>query len=134
MLTLALTVCIELPRRRQEERFQLNERGAVKWPDGSLAPCIVSDMSVGGARLMAIRAAAGTTPQSGCLLVDGGALEIPFKLIRTIEGNRLAIKFEDDTKLRRALIIKLFSGAHRNKVEKINIPLVLFSVSKKLLT
>jgi hypothetical protein len=66
------------------------------------------------------------------LLLDGGAIEAPFTPIRPIGHNALAARFNLDAATRRTLILKLFSGAHRNKVDKINPPRVLFAIGKKI--
>lgn len=133
-LTLAVTVCIELPRRRQDERFQVNERAMISWDGGGETSCRLHDISLGGAQIKDIVAAPRGAPQSGSLRLDGGAIEVPFKPIRAIRRDGLAVRFEADTRVRRALIVKLFSGAYRNKVNEIDVPRVLFAVGKKLLT
>ncbi|MGO9674246.1 MAG: glycosyltransferase family 2 protein [Methylocella sp.] len=132
-LSLAVTVCIELPRRRSHERFPIDERAVIQWADGGQTPCRLLDVSLGGAQIKNIHFAPKGAPEAGVLLLDGGAIEAPFTSVRPIGRNALAVRFNLDAVSRRALILKLFSGAHRNKVDEINAPRVLFAIGKRLL-
>ncbi len=131
-LTIAVTVCIELPRRRSHERFALDECAVIQWADGGQTPCRLHVASLGGAQIKDIHFAPKGAPEAGILLLDGGAIEAPFTPVRPIGHNALAVRFDLNASTRRALILKLFSGAHRNKVDEINPPRVLFAIGKKL--
>lgn len=133
-LTLVVAVCIELPRRRHDERFEIDEPAMIRWRSGEETCCHVHDISLGGACLDSIPQDRLALPKSGLLLLDAGAIEVPFEPVRRIGPARLAVRFELATEVRRALIRKLFSGAHRNKVEEVNVPRVILAMGRKLLT
>jgi cellulose synthase (UDP-forming) len=133
-LVLVMAVCIELPRRRRDERFEVDEAAMIRWPCGAEAPCRVSDISVGGARLDNVAADRLGRPEAGTLVLDSGALEVPFEPVRPTGRNALAIRFHPATEVRRALIRKIYSGAHRNKVDEVSVPSVILAMGRKLLT
>jgi cellulose synthase (UDP-forming) len=133
-LTIAVTVCIEMPRRRSAERFPLDERAVIRWADGGETPCRLKDLSVGGARITDIHFAPREAPRSATLLIDAGAIEAPFTPVRAIGRNALAVRFDLETAARRALILKLFSGANRNQVDEIVLPRVILAIGRKLLS
>ncbi len=178
-LTLVVAVCVELPRRRRDERFELDEVAVIRWSNGQESRCIVRDISLGGAWLEALapdrreRYAATRKPvrispttlrysdidaksrqgqkvepvsdsagsetglarrEGGLLLLDAGAIVVPFEPLRHIGPAEFAVRFEPTTEVRRALIRKLFSGAHRNKIEEVSVPRVILAMGRKLLT
>jgi len=133
-LTLVVAVCIELPRRRRDERFEIDEPAVIRWSGGLEMRCRVHDISLGGAWLDTIVADRLPQPQSGCLLLDAGVIEVPFESVRRIDQAGLAVRFRLETEVRRALIRKLFSGAHRNNVEDVSVPRVILAMGRKLLT
>ena len=130
VLLLVVAVCVELPRRRKEERFVLEEVAALRLPSGAAFPCRVRDMSVGGARIGGLP---GWTLAAGeaTLLLDQGRLELPCRLLRTI-GSDVATQFYDAPATRRALIGYLFTGRFHNEVEKIRAGRVLWQVARRL--
>lgn len=130
VLLLAAAVCIELPRRRKEERFVLNEAAALRLPNGAAFPCYVRDMSVGGARIGGLPRWT-LRPGEATLLLNRDRLEVPCRLLRTI-GDDVAVQFHDAPATRRALIAKLFTGGYRNEVERIRAGKVLWQVAKRL--
>ncbi len=133
-LILVVAVCIELPRRRRDERFTVDEPALIRWPDNHETRCRVHDISLGGAQLDHVTLDGLAPPENGCLLLESGAIAVPFEALRRIGPNGLVVRFQLETELRRALIRKLFSGAHRNKVEEVSVPRVILAMGRKLLT
>ncbi|WP_395664649.1 glycosyltransferase [Methylocella sp.] len=130
-LTLAVAVCVELPRRRRDERFCADERALIRWSGGGQSPCRLVDVSLGGALVDGLRFM--PRDASGALSLDGGAIELAFEPVRVKGEDGLALRFTPDAATRRALILKLFSGANRNKVDEISAPRVLFALGRRLL-
>jgi cellulose synthase (UDP-forming) len=107
VLLLAISVCIELPRYRREERFPTAERVRV-YGCGRAFSAPLADLSVGGARIRAsLPAPVGTR-----IRVDvAGAGMIPARI--AYGGERMfAVEFTDDRPAQEALIRKLFGGKY----------------------
>ena len=116
VLCIACAVCVEQPKRRRDERFQSGEQAVVCFTGPPLAsPCVVLELSLGGARLKREGGWSGV-PAYGSLTLDGGALHLPFSVIRIAGPSELSIGFQLDQDLRRALIRKLFTGGYDNEV------------------
>jgi cellulose synthase (UDP-forming) len=130
ILALASAVCVELPKRRSSERFATSEAARILLSDGSAIHCRLGDISLGGARLVL---SGGASDFSGAakLSLDGGRLEVPFETVRR-QDDFLAVQFRPDVKVRRALIVKLFTGAYHQDVEVISAPGVFKSLAKTL--
>ncbi|MGH6819801.1 MAG: hypothetical protein ACREDU_02940, partial [Methylocella sp.] len=96
--------------------------------------CTVVEISLGGAKLAGSPPGWARDGEGGVLLLDGGALQVPFRFLRLDERpRRYAIVFEAGIPLRRALTARLFSGAYRSTIGDIDLPQVLFAVGKRLL-
>jgi cellulose synthase (UDP-forming) len=130
ILALASAVCVELPKRRSSERFATSEDAEVLLDDGSTLPCKLQDVSLGGARLVREEGWANLTG-SAVLLLDHGRLKIPFDALRRHVAS-VAVQFRHDTGIRRALIVKLFTGAYHQDVEEISPSGVFKSLAKTL--
>lgn len=131
VLLLAAAVCVELPKRREDERFVSGERAALAWSDGQSSACTVRDISLSGARLTPDPDVPAPAPRTGELVLDGG-LRLPFETVRGISGD-LAIHFKLRIETRRRLIARLFTGRYRNEVERVSLPGILRALSRKLM-
>lgn len=115
VLLLAGAVCGELPKRRRSERFASGEAAEIRLPGGIRLACVVRDISLGGARLAGLDRGMGVG--AGNLAFADG-LALPFDAVRPV-GDDLAVRFPDEPSVRRALIVKLFTGDYDNEVERI---------------
>ncbi|HQT79096.1 MAG TPA: glycosyltransferase [Rhodopila sp.] len=129
ILSLACLACIELPRRRTEERFASNERGVVIWPGRAGAECRVRDISLGGARLVAARW--DRVEPNGVLSLDDGHLQVPFSLLRQ-QDREVVIRFDCSPALRRSLIGRLFGGAYAQELERVAMHRVMGTLLRRL--
>jgi hypothetical protein len=70
------------------------------------------------------------------LLLDGGALRVPFRFIGLDRwqdfGRGFPIVFEAAIPLRHALTARPFGGAYRGAMEDIDVPRVIFALGKRL--
>lgn len=109
LMLLTALVCIDLPRRRREERFDVDEATRIR-VGGDSAPCLIRDLSVSGARVRLSRPLAG----------DGLRLEIPgvgpldCELGRGIAPDEVGLRFVDLGPHRDPLIRKLYTGGYAN--------------------
>lgn len=121
MLALAIQVCVEPPRRRLSDRFASDEPAILMLPDSRTISCVVRDLSIGGAQLHSPASAAeqwaGITP--GCLTFVRDGTTLRFEPVR-MKADGLAVRFDDDTRTRRTMIGKLFTGRYKNEVEHIS--------------
>ena len=130
VLSIACAVCVELPKRRRDERFASGERAAVEFA-GSASECTVLDISLCGARLRVTDP--GCEPRSaGTLSLDDDSLRLPFDIVRITGDGSLAVEFRLTDRLRRALIRKLFTGGYANEVERISIGRTLVGAISKV--
>jgi cellulose synthase (UDP-forming) len=128
MLGIVIATCVELPRPRQEERFATDEPAQILLPDGTRRPARLRDLSTRGALVDS----ADLVAEQGELLLDRGALRIPFRLVRVTKGG-LALRFVIGTPLRRALILRLYTGAYRNEVAEPKLVPVMQGMLRRLL-
>jgi cellulose synthase (UDP-forming) len=119
MLTAAAMVCIEPPKRRRDERFQSGESGVLQLANGTTCPCVVENISLGGASLLLSGSTSALCAPSS-VSVDDGRLIIPVQIVRAYE-NVLAVNFVCDTAQRHRLIEKLFTGRYNNNIHQINV-------------
>jgi cellulose synthase (UDP-forming) len=129
VLVIACVVCIELPKRRAQERFQSDETATLRLSNGMQTACEVRDISLGGANLAVPLGRLRADDRGVLVFADG--VEAPFAIVRNLEGG-LAVRFSDDDATRRALIAKLFTGGYDNEVEQIRVTRVLAAVGKRL--
>ncbi|WPB84920.1 glycosyltransferase [Sediminicoccus rosea] len=128
LLCTVIATCVELPRPRQEERFATDEPAQILLADGTRLPTRLRDLSTRGALVDT----AGRVARQGELLLDRGALRIPFRLVRVTEGG-LALRFVIGTALRRVLILRLYTGAYRNEVAEPKLGLVMRGMLRRLI-
>ena len=138
LVGLVCLACIELPRRRTDERFASNELGNVIWPDKASTECIIRDISLGGARLGPPRGVTDpvgwwdTAQPIGLLALDEGRLKVPFHSSRG-QGRELIVQFNATPALRRALIARLFGGDYAWELERVAVHRVLGMLVNRLL-
>jgi hypothetical protein len=137
ILMLAATVCVELPQRRQHERFHAKEKAVLRCQGHADIVCAVADLSLGGAKIAGPLPPWANERGEGVLILDRGTLAVPFRFVRRPQGGQPAasfrINFDATTPLRRALMAKLFTGSYRSTVDQISVPLVLFAIAKRIL-
>jgi len=132
VLALACAVCVELPKRRRDERFRSHEDAIVRLEGGIELKCRLEDISLGGAcavREEGWRSLVGPA----ALVLDEGGLVAPFDVARRMD-RKLALRFHADPVMRRALIVKLFTGAYHQEVEVVHVPTVLKTLAKALVS
>jgi cellulose synthase (UDP-forming) len=138
LVGLVCLACIELPRRRTDERFLTNEPGAIITPVEAMINCRVHDISLGGALLQPPRDISDHTkwwaviPDVGLLALDEGRLKVPFQVLRR-HDNDLIVKFDTTLEVRRALIERLFGGDYARELERVAAHRVLGMLVNRLL-
>ena len=128
LLGTVIACCVELPRPRQEERFSTDEPAQILLPDGTRLPARLCDLSTCGAMVET----GGVVASAGELLLDRGALRIPFELVRATPRG-LAVRLVAGTTLRRALILRLYTGAYRNEVEEARLGAAFAGMMRRIL-
>lgn len=137
-MALVCLACIELPRRRADERFLTNEPGGTIWPNEEITDCIIRDISLGGARLQPPQGITeparwwDTTHATGLLALDEGRLKVPFHVLRR-QGIDLVVQFDTSLEVRRALIGRLFGGDYARELERVAAHRVLGMLVNRLL-
>ena len=131
VLTIACFVCVELPKRRRDERFLSSERAFVRF-DGHPASfaCTVADISLGGARLWRDQGWSGAVENGVLHFRDG--LAVPIVARRIVGEPALATQFVANTSIRRALIRKLFTGGYNNEVERVQLVPTLLGAARRV--
>lgn len=128
LLGTVIACCVELPRPRQEERFTTDEPAQILLPDGTRLPARMCDLSTRGAMVET----GGVVVSAGQLLLDSGALRIPFELVRATPSG-LAVRLVAGTALRRALILRLYTGAYRNEVHEARLGAAFAGMIRRIL-
>ncbi len=137
ILLLAVAVCVELPQRREEARFSAKDQAVIRGRGQADSVCTIANISLGGAKILGLPPAWAREGEEGVLLLDGDVQQVPFRFLHLdqrqgVEQN-FAIAFNAESRLRRALTARLFTGAYRGMVDEINVPRVLFAIGKRLL-
>lgn len=132
ILTLVCAVCVELPKRRREHRFPTSEEAVVRLENDAEIPCRLEDISVGGACLFREQ---GWQDLAGpaALVLDDGGLVVPFHVARRT-AQKIGLDFQPDLYLRRALIVKIFTGTYHQDVEQISAPDVFRRLARAIIT
>ena len=137
VLLLAVAVCVELPQQRLHARLPASEPGVIRGQGQPDSVCTIVNLSLGGAKLVGPPPGWARSGEEGVLLLEGGALQLPFRFVRLDQrqglGHGFGIVFEAEIPLRRALTARLFTGAYRSTIDDIEVPQVLFAVGKRLL-
>ena len=131
VLTLACAVCVEAPKRRQDERFTSGELLTVVLPGEGGRQCSVLDLSQGGARLGCVGGwADGLT--TGELLLDRGAIRVAFDVVRMRPDGTLGVRFVHDEATHRALSRVLFGGGYSNEVTQVDVTGTLWNAARRV--
>jgi cellulose synthase (UDP-forming) len=130
VLAIVLMMCIEVPRRRSEHRFDANELVGVTAP-GVRAAGLAKDFSLHGARIALpanMRAEAG---QRATIRVRGVG-RIPATVIGQ-SGGALRVLFDwQDDAMRDRMIVKLFaSGAHEVGLRQASVAQILLATWRR---
>ncbi len=131
VLSIACAVCVELPKRRSDERFASGERASVFLSGQSSCECVVLDISLGGARL-SCESGWNIDVEAGELTLDRGAIQLPFVKLRLDHDGALSIQFKHSDASRRILTRKLFTGGYDNEVDRVNVVGTLFGAARKV--
>jgi cellulose synthase (UDP-forming) len=129
ILVIACAVCVEVPRRRVEERFNSGENAIVRLVNGTQVPCVLNDISLGGAHLMMGFGRLRASDEGSLLLANG--IEAPFTQVRQFEGG-VAVKFNLDRQTRRQLIALLFTGGYANEVSQVRLRHLFATLFRRL--
>jgi cellulose synthase (UDP-forming) len=120
VLSLAAFACIELPKRRRDDRFDTDEHAVIR-VDGRIdLSCSLRDLSLGGASVVREDGWSGLVG-SAALVLDGGDLIVPVGVARR-QGKIAALGFLPDPAIRRALIVKLYTGNYDREVKRSVLP------------
>jgi cellulose synthase (UDP-forming) len=130
VLCIAAAICVELPRRRRDERFPADEPASLAFGKTS-GICTVRNISLGGA---ALERPDGWAQRGrfGTILLRGVPEPIPFEALSENADGILAIRFRNSDEVRYGLIRKLFTGLYNNEVPKVRLSRVSVSVLRKL--
>ncbi|MGG5822648.1 glycosyltransferase [Falsiroseomonas sp. HW251] len=116
---IVIACCVELPRPRIEERFATDEPAQIMTGPGGWTGVRLRDLSTRGARIEIAGALPGAGSR-GTLLLDGGALRIPFETTRQLPDGA-AIRFLADDAIRRQLLLRLYTGGYVNEAEGVDL-------------
>jgi cellulose synthase (UDP-forming) len=107
VLLMAISVCVELPRYRREERFATAESARIRIGD-RIFVALLADVSMSGARIQAPR------PGPVGSLVTVTLEHVGDTEARIVDGSdtMFVVEFAAADKTRDALIRKLFSGRY----------------------
>jgi cellulose synthase (UDP-forming) len=128
VLVMAISVCVELPRYRREERFATDEQARIRIGDRIfMAP--LADVSVSGARIQA--------PRPGPV---GSRVTVTLEHVgdteaRIIDGSNamFIVEFAAADKTRDALIRKLFSGRYGQRSAVVDWGRLIGALSARIL-
>ncbi|MGE0210902.1 MAG: glycosyltransferase [Parvibaculaceae bacterium] len=104
ILTITCCVCIEQPRRRKSERFEIVEPVLLAMPEG-VAERHLLDLSITGARISGI----SPVPLRGGIVIEVGGQRIEGVVVRDGDGS-FAVRFEDTVANRITMIRHLYAG------------------------
>jgi len=103
----AMLMCIELPRRRTQDRFRIDEPAAIAGRD---APVQIQEASLGGVQLRL----ADPPPRIELLWRE---LRLPAVLVRPYGGST-GYRFELDPQTERELLVTLYAGGYRSGTQQ----------------
>ena len=124
VLAIACAVCVELPKRRRDERFAVSEATTIMLPGAPSFRALVVDMSLGGARITRDGGWGAAGPRaggSGEMVLDGHVPRLRFAMVRVDASGMLSVRFLHSTPSRLALTRKLFTGGFDNEVDRVRV-------------
>ena len=130
VLLITISACVELPRRRAEERFATAEPAVIETETG-VRNCTVVNISASGARLH-LPGGWQNLGRQGTIALDGGTLSVSF-VYSASNGADTTVQFVVDVTARRKLIAKLFTGDYHNEVAVVRPGAIATAVLRKLL-
>jgi cellulose synthase (UDP-forming) len=114
VLVIAISVCVELPRFRREERFPASEPARFRIGDRVLTAGL-ADISISGARILApMPDAIGTE----VILTVQEVGDVPARIVGGSE-HMFAVDFDAGDEARDALVRKLFSGRYDHRPQQV---------------
>jgi hypothetical protein len=120
----------------EHARFAAKEQAVLRKEGQADSICTITDISLGGAKIAGSPPAWARNGEEGVLLLDGGALRVPFRFIGLDRwqdfGRGFPIVFEAGIPLRHALTARLFVGAYRGAIDDIDVPRVISPLGKRL--
>ena len=131
VLCIAAAVCIELPRRRRDERFPTNEPADLAFGKTS-GSCTVRNISLGGAALER-RDGWDLRDRFGTITLRDVPQPVPFEALEVNARGILAIRFRISDEVRYSLIRKLFTGSYNNEVPKVRLGHLFVGILRRLL-
>jgi len=112
VLAFSLVAAVDLPRTRQDERFDIAEPTTLATPNGQTCSVVLHDLSLGGTLVAPTDdclAAASTWPPSGRVYVpEVGWVQV--EGVRPVAGGHAYCFVDIPEKTRDRLILKLFAG------------------------
>ena len=130
VLCTACMVCVEMPRRRKDERFPTGENVILNLDAGGELHAVVEDISVGGTRLK-LDGDEGLEYGTKGILTFADGETVAFQALRPFE-KFTSLRFPDDVAVRRQLMRRLFTGLYINEVEKVRAWGSLGNVMRKI--
>jgi cellulose synthase (UDP-forming) len=133
VLVSACMVCVELPRKRKDERFPANEWVTFSYPGFEHGrDFFMSDISVGGALLVV--SDHGEMPAKGIegILRLNDGTEVQAQVLGAFADNKLPLKFHQDKETRRYMTRRIFSGLYSNEVEEVRPWKSFLNILKKI--
>ena len=127
VLTIAAYVCIEAPRLRRAERIDASDRVVIDIGTGISQIAVLADISILGARIKGPPpGVVGTRLRLGLpgLVVEG-------EIVRA-SAKEFAIRFNDDSESRAAMIRYIYAGAYRRKFREVRTGSLSFAVARRL--
>ncbi|UKJ76524.1 glycosyltransferase [Azospirillum brasilense] len=124
-LALAMAVCIELPRYRQDERFWTDEQADIELvgreTTGRTRRMRVLDISLGGLRMWGM---VDAVPGAPVLVHIEGVGPVQAVLVGQADG-AFTLRFIEDAQVRDRLIRKLYSGRYSGGARSISLEKIL---------
>ena len=130
LLCTAAAICVELPKRRRDERFRTDEPASIICGEihGS---CTVRNISLGGA---ALERPGGWDRHGkfGIITLQDIMQPIPFQETGVNGDGTFGIRFRNGDEVRHDLIRKLFTGQYNNEVPKVRIGHTMVAIIRTL--
>lgn len=130
VLCVAAAICVELPKRRRDERFPTDEPASIIC--GAIhGACTVRNISLGGAALEQV----GSWKHYGnfgTIRLQGISDPVPFQYTEINGDGSFGIQFRNSDEIRRSLIRKLFTGSYNNEVPEVHLGRTMVGIMRKV--